>query len=269
MPNLVGDSSDPQVPAVEGTHNTAGLGLAASSELGIAVRAAAKKDTALFATTGTGVAAIDARNQSGIGLRALREQGVAIRAEGKKDTAVFATTGTGFAAVDARNNAGIGLFAKGGKFAAFFEGVVMVTEDVQLQNADCAEEFSALSGETVEPGTVMVIETERRLQQSTREYDRCVIGVVSGAGDLKPGLVLGKQEGETDRVLIGLVGRVYCKVDASYGPIERGDLLTTSNTPGFAMKASDHSRAFGAVIGKALRGLDTGRGLIPIIVALQ
>jgi len=35
------------------------------------------------------------------------------------------------------------------------------------------------------------------------------------------------------------------------------------------MKASDHSRAFGAVIGKALRGLDTGRGLIPIIVALQ
>jgi hypothetical protein len=35
------------------------------------------------------------------------------------------------------------------------------------------------------------------------------------------------------------------------------------------MKATDPGRAFGAVIGKALGPLQEGRGLIPILVALQ
>jgi hypothetical protein len=48
-----------------------------------------------------------------------------------------------------------------------------------------------------------------------------------------------------------------------------GDLLTTSDTPGHAMKTIDPLKAFGAVIGKALTPMDAGRGLIPILVALQ
>jgi hypothetical protein len=68
---------------------------------------------------------------------------------------------------------------------------------------------------------------------------------------------------------IALMGKVYCKVDASYGAIEVGDLLTTSSTPGHAMKANDPMKAFGSVIGKALRPLDSGEGLIPILIALQ
>jgi hypothetical protein len=63
--------------------------------------------------------------------------------------------------------------------------------------------------------------------------------------------------------------KVYCKVDAQYGPVEVGDLLTTSPTPGHAMKASDLLKAFGAVIGKALRPLASGQELIPILIALQ
>jgi hypothetical protein len=62
---------------------------------------------------------------------------------------------------------------------------------------------------------------------------------------------------------------VYCKVDAQLSRVEVGSLLTTSSTPGHAMKATDKDRAFGAVIGKALAGLESGRGLIPILVALQ
>jgi hypothetical protein len=58
-------------------------------------------------------------------------------------------------------------------------------------------------------------------------------------------------------------------VDASDTPIDIGDLLTTSATPGHAMKASDPQRALGAVIGKALRPLTSGRKLIPVLVALQ
>jgi hypothetical protein len=66
-----------------------------------------------------------------------------------------------------------------------------------------------------------------------------------------------------------LLGKVFCKVDAQYGAVEVGDLLTTSPTPGHAMKASDPAKAFGAVIGKALRPLTEGHSLIPILIALQ
>ena len=64
-------------------------------------------------------------------------------------------------------------------------------------------------------------------------------------------------------------GRTYCRVDASYNAIDVGDLLTTSPTPGHAMKANDPARAFGAVIGKALRPLRRESDLIPILVSLQ
>jgi len=71
------------------------------------------------------------------------------------------------------------------------------------------------------------------------------------------------------RFAVAMIGTVYCKVDAHFGRIEVGDLLTTSDTPGHAMKAADPSRAFGAIIGKALVPFTEGRGLIPVLVALQ
>jgi hypothetical protein len=68
---------------------------------------------------------------------------------------------------------------------------------------------------------------------------------------------------------VALLGKVYCKVDAQYSPIEVGDLLASSPTPGHAMKAADPLKAFGSVIGKALRPLQAGQGLVPVLVALQ
>jgi hypothetical protein len=65
------------------------------------------------------------------------------------------------------------------------------------------------------------------------------------------------------------MGKVFCKVDAQFGAVAVGDLMTTSPTPGHAMKAADPTRAFGAVIGKALGPLVEGQRLIPILVALQ
>jgi hypothetical protein len=82
--------------------------------------------------------------------------------------------------------------------------------------------------------------------------------------------VLDKRDRDDEgRATIALVGKVYCKVDADEAPISVGDLLTTSPTCGHAMKAADPMKAFGAVIGKALAGLDEGCGLIPILVTLQ
>jgi hypothetical protein len=164
---------------------------------------------------------------------------------------------------------GIGISGKGGRLAGRFEGDVEVTGDIRLTNADCAEDFDVSGTVQVEPGTVMVLGNEGALSKSQQAYDKRVAGVISGAGDYKPGIVLDKQQTSGNRQPIALMGKVYCKVDAQFGAIEVGDLLTTSPTPGHAMKTSDPFKAFGAVIGKALRPLTEGQGLIPILIALQ
>jgi hypothetical protein len=101
-----------------------------------------------------------------------------------------------------------------------------------------------------------------------RGYDRRIAGVVSGGGGLRPALRLGHGVG-SNRAPIALSGRVACLVDAGYGPVEPGDLLTSSPTSGHAMVASDPSRSFGAVLGKAIGRLDRGCDLVPVLVALQ
>jgi hypothetical protein len=148
-------------------------------------------------------------------------------------------------------------------------GNVEINGDITLAGADCAEDFDVACSEQIEPGAVVVINREGVLEQSQEAYDKKVAGVVSGAGDYKPGMVLDRRASREHRKSIALLGKVYCKVDASSAPIEVGDLLTTSPTPGHAMRADDRLRAFGAVIGKALRPLAGGRGLIPILIALQ
>ena len=165
-----------------------------------------------------------------------------------------------------------------GPIAGRFEGDVQVTGDIKLlnpQNADCAEDFDILE-ENVEPGTVMVLTVNGSLQPSCQEYDKKVAGIISGAGGYSPAIILGKEEKSDDqrkknkcRLPVALVGKVYCKVDARPSPIETGDLLTTSSTKGYAMKAEDPIRAFGAVIGKALGSINDGMGMIPVLVTLQ
>lgn len=150
-----------------------------------------------------------------------------------------------------------------------FDGKVVITNDVVLSNADCAEDFDVTQPDLIEPGTVLVIEETGALRQSCRAYEKKVAGVVSGAAGHKPGIVLGRQDSQVNRVALALLGKVYCKVDAQCGSIEVGDLLTTSSNPGYAMKAADPLTAFGAVIGKALRPLDEGQGLVPMLIALQ
>lgn len=143
------------------------------------------------------------------------------------------------------------------------------TGDVQLLGADCAEDFDVETSQTLEPGTVMVIGPDDKLRRCTEAYDKTVAGVLSGAGGCRPGIVLGKSGSHNGRLPLALTGKVYCQVDARYGAVELGDLLTTSPTPGHAMKMGDPLRAFGAVIGKAFRPLRAGHGLIPILIALQ
>jgi hypothetical protein len=88
---------------------------------------------------------------------------------------------------------------------------------------------------------------------------------------VSPGVLL-RQEGTdatTGQHPVALTGRVYGWADATAEPIRPGDLLTTSATPGHAMKVTDAERAQGAILGKAMSALPEGRGLVLILVTLQ
>ncbi len=136
--------------------------------------------------------------------------------------------------------------------------------------SDLAEPFKMGDAE-LPKGSVVVIDKEHpgELKLSSRAYDKTVAGIVSGANGINPGIAL-HQEGALDGGQnVALSGRVYVQADAANGAIEPGDLLTTSATPGHAMKVTDPARAQGAIIGKAMAALARGRGMVLTLVTLQ
>lgn len=139
--------------------------------------------------------------------------------------------------------------------------------------SDLAEPFDITAPSVpVLPGMVVSIDPQRagQLQLATQAYDRRVAGIISGAGGIQPGLVMGQQGSVADGAFpVALTGRVYCLVDATYGAVEPGDLLTTSDTPGHAMKARNTAQAQGAILGKAMTALPEGQGLVLVLVSLQ
>jgi hypothetical protein len=138
--------------------------------------------------------------------------------------------------------------------------------------SDIAEPFDVKYAGEIRSGMVMSIDPENpgNLRLSDQAYDRCVAGIISGAGGINPGMIMGQTGTIADgEYPVALTGRVYCWADASTGSIQPGDLLTTSDIPGHAMKVADYEKAQGAVIGKAMSALETGQGLILVLVSLQ
>jgi hypothetical protein len=212
---------------------------------------------------------VEGQSDTGVGVWGASQQGEGVHGE---------TNSSRLAAVAGiqlnPRSSGAGVYGehRGQGPAGYFKGNVVVTGHLEFAGADCAEEFAIGPGvvvDTIEPGTVMVIDPGGGLCPSEAAYDRRVAGVVAGAGDCRPGVLLGRQPGSSAGVAVALIGRVYCKVDAAYGAIDVGDLLTTSPVSGHAMKATDAARSHGTVLGKALQPLAKGRGLVPILVALQ
>ncbi|MEZ4866099.1 MAG: hypothetical protein R3C14_32585 [Caldilineaceae bacterium] len=138
--------------------------------------------------------------------------------------------------------------------------------------ADIAEPFAVADSGTIEPGMVVAIDPANpgQLHLADKAYDHMVAGVISGAGGIQPGLIL-QQEGSivAGGHPVALTGRVYVWADASNGAIQPGDMLTTSDTPGHAMKVTDHDQAQGAILGKAMTDLGEGTGLVLVLVTLQ
>jgi hypothetical protein len=149
------------------------------------------------------------------------------------------------------------------------------TQELQITGgSDLSEQFDVrASGQAVEPGLVVCIDPTRpgKLCVSTGAYDRRVAGVVSGAGGIKPGMLMGQEDSVADGThAVALTGRVWTCCDASPAAIEPGDLLTSAAVAGHAMKVADYARAQGAIIGKAMTFLPKGeRGLVLVLVNLQ
>jgi len=144
--------------------------------------------------------------------------------------------------------------------------------------SDLAEPFLASSSE-VEPRPGMVLsidpQTPGALRVSDEAYDTKVAGVYSGGNGLPTGMLMGKDGCELtsngyDRLPLAMTGRVWVYADDSGGEIRPGDRLTTSGAnAGYAARVADASRADGAVIGKAMTGIDEATGMVLVLVNLQ
>jgi len=138
--------------------------------------------------------------------------------------------------------------------------------------SDLSEKFD-IHGDALEPGMIVSIDPKNpgQLTLCGSAHDKKVAGIVSGAGGVKPGMLMGQHGSVADgKHPVALTGRVYCWVDAdANGAIEPGDMLTTSATLGHGMKVTDHTRAVGSIVGKAMTSLEKGKGLVLVLVNLQ
>ncbi len=121
--------------------------------------------------------------------------------------------------------------------------------------ADLAENYN--STESLSPGEVVSVDSDNSqyVQRATVPHDDSLIGVVS----TDPAQVLNPDD---PGYPIALGGRVPVKVNLEGGAIEPGDKLTSSSTPGEAMKATGP----GMIIGTAMTGYDGSQSSAEVIV---
>lgn len=179
-------------------------------------------------------------------------------------TTVPANTGV---AVDRNGNVGIGTINPATRLDVV--GTVKTSILQITGGSDLAENFEF--SEEIKPGMVVAIDPRNvgKLAVARGAYNRQVAGIISGANDLAAGMTLPDVGKSGKGKPVALSGRVWAYADARKYPIRPGDMLTTSNTPGFAMRAVNLRRAQGAIIGKAMTELGSGTGMILVLVNLQ
>ncbi len=121
---------------------------------------------------------------------------------------------------------------------------------------DFAEMFPS-SDDLVAGEVVVFADSDESMRRSDGVYDDRVAGIVS----TKPGFLAG--ENKPGDYPVALAGRVPVRVTLENGPIEIGDPLTTSSTPGYAMKATEA----GPIVGNAMNAFDGSGGDEDVIVA--
>ncbi|MFH0923963.1 MAG: hypothetical protein V1825_04485 [Candidatus Falkowbacteria bacterium] len=132
---------------------------------------------------------------------------------------------------------------------------------------DIAERYQTSDNNSlIEPGDLVVLDkdNEMSIKKSDKAYSAMVIGVIS----TNPNLTMGtfKYSNDKDYPPVALLGRVPTKVIVENGSIEIGDNIVSSSKPGYGMRCDDYDKCKGAIIGKALQKLDSGEGIIEVLI---
>ncbi|HOM40166.1 MAG TPA: hypothetical protein PK064_04585 [Bacteroidales bacterium] len=160
---------------------------------------------------------------------------------------------------------------------------------------DIAEYIHDSHGDT-QSGDVVVADPARKesVVKSSKPYQTGIVGVISTNPHLTMGMELiidektGEEKKGVNAARLALTGRVPVNVTGENGPIQPGDYLTSSSTPGYAMKwtlldvneakdfedlkriLAENEKRRGAIIGKALENFSgTGTGKIMVLISLQ
>ena len=147
---------------------------------------------------------------------------------------------------------------------------VVYSSAVAMTVYDVAENYPTKEAGNLEEGEVLVFDPQNSVfvKRSSKPYDPLVAGVFS----TKPAVLLGGFNGEQfkneTQAAVALAGRVPVKVTVKNGNIGIGDLLTTSDIPGTAMKCDGNCK-LGTVIGKALENFSGEKGKILTMINLQ
>jgi hypothetical protein len=208
------------------------------------------------------------------GVHGIGDAGYGVQGESASNIGVRAVSNSAVVALQAYNAAGGDLMDGWVTIDGNTKKVYRVGNDGDVygrifhpSGADIAEHVSATG--QLRPGDVVEIDPLDRgaFRIASTPYSTLAAGIVSTS----PGIVLGggMDEVPENRPALALGGRVPAKVTAANGAIGIGDLLTTSAVPGHAMRCEDRLKCAGAIVGKALETLDSGNGMIQVLVTLQ
>ena len=136
---------------------------------------------------------------------------------------------------------------------------------------DYAEIFDVAEKRGIVQGAVVSASVDGTgIKLSDGTYDPTVVGVISGAGEFRPGMQIGSRKDGSSDLPVSVSGQVYVRVSVEAGHIAVGDLLVSSSVGGIAMRGIDQKRMLGTVIGKALQPYSGhGEPLIRMLVMLR
>lgn len=118
--------------------------------------------------------------------------------------------------------------------------------------ADFAEYFAA-DDSRYQAGDIVALGREGKVVKTFKPYDQHSLGVVSKTAAFVGNAPDSFESTQSARVVVGLIGQMDVKVSTMAGEIKKGDFLTTSAIPGYAMKATKK----GLVLGMALDDIKT------------
>jgi len=183
--------------------------------------------------------------------------------------------GVGVKARSEKGNVFEGYGSSGLVFKVDNSGNVFADGTYQSPAADFAEMLPGDEG--LEPGDVLAIAADGRVTKASAENPLAIIGVYSTAPAFLGGRSFADSEQSPARVPVAILGVVPVKVSAENGPIRPNDPLAASSIPGYAARAiplfvldgGEGVYAGGSILGRALEGLDSGEGVIQVLLQLR